>query len=126
MGSSCDIGIEILPSKILSTITNNFISRLLQCGHLLKDLIPILQCAASTIDNSKKGLPEHSTKNELDKTLYIHWQFHPKDINKAEIRQSYSKTLKGYDNFNQMRIAMSPEQNSRQFMSHKHSSHIKP
>jgi hypothetical protein len=54
-------------------ITNTFISRLLQQSHLLEDLIPILQSAASTINNANNSLQEWSTNKESDETLYIHW-----------------------------------------------------
>jgi len=67
------------------TITNKFISCLLQRGHLLKDLIPKLRVAVATIDNITHNTQEHTNHNKPDESLYIHWQFHPKDINKAKI-----------------------------------------
>jgi len=95
------------------TITNNFISHLFQWGHLLKDLIPILRVAAATIDKINHNTQEHSNCNKLDESLFIHWQLYPKDINKAKIHQTYNTTLKGHDNFAQMRITMSRPKNLR-------------
>jgi hypothetical protein len=56
-------------------------------------------------------------KNKLvmtnpDETLFIHWCFHPADINKNIIRQNYNSTLKGFDGFQQMRLALSRPKNS--------------
>jgi hypothetical protein len=93
------------------TITNKFISRLLQRGHLLKDLIPILRVAAATIDNITHNIQEHTNNKKPDESLYIHWCFHAKDINKAKIHQTYNTTLIGHDNVTQMRIAMSRPKN---------------
>jgi hypothetical protein len=82
-------------------ITNNFILHLLHQGHLLEELIPTLQSAAANIDNSLNHRSRHNTEHEKDETLYIHWKFHPKDIDKAKIHQLYNKTLQGHDNFTQ-------------------------
>jgi hypothetical protein len=97
-------------------ITNNFISRLLQRGHLLEDLIPILRSAAATIDNAANNIRERPSNIESDETVYIHWQFHPKDINKSKIRQVYNSTLKGHDNFQHMRVAMARPENLRDIL----------
>jgi hypothetical protein len=96
-------------------ITKNFILRLLQRGHLLEELIPTLRSAAANIDNSLNHRSRHNEHNK-DETLYIHWKFHPKDIDKAKIRQLYDRTLKGHDNFTQMRIAMSRPKNLRDIL----------
>jgi hypothetical protein len=94
-------------------ITNHFILCLLQRGHLLKDLIPILQSAVSTIDNSLNCRQRSYAEHKQDEALYIHWQFHPRDFDKAKICQIYNKTLKGHENFTQMWIAMSRPKNLR-------------
>ena len=99
-------------------ITNNFISRLLQRGHFLEDLIPILRSAAATIDNAANNIQEQSIDLKSDEALYIHWQFHPKDINKSKIRQIYNTTLKGHDNFQHMRVAMARPKNLRDILCH--------
>jgi hypothetical protein len=97
-------------------ITNHFILCLLQRGHLLKDLIPILQSAVSTIDNSLNCRQRSYAEHKQDEALYIHWQFHPRDFDKAKICQIYNKTLKGHENFTQMWIAMSRPKNLRDIL----------
>jgi hypothetical protein len=99
-------------------ITQLFIQRLMQRGHRIEDLIPTLQAAASTIDSIKGNRNPIQPQSQSDDTLYIHWQFHPKDIKKNSIREIYDKTLKGHDNFSQMRIAMSRPKNLRDILCH--------
>jgi hypothetical protein len=53
-------------SEDFINITNNFILHLLQRGHLLKDVIPILQSVASTIDNSLNHRPRPHIEHEQD------------------------------------------------------------
>jgi hypothetical protein len=78
----------------------------------------MLKSAAATIDNANINLQEWSTDKEADETLYIHWQFHPKDINKSKICQTYNTTLKNYDNFQHMRVTMARPKNLRDVLCH--------
>jgi hypothetical protein len=95
-------------------ITTSFILRLLQRGHQLNQIIPILQTAASNIDNinTRKKL----TTTDSEDTLFIHWRYHPSDINKNTIRKIYDNTLKGFDGFKQMRLAISRPKNLRDIL----------
>ena len=103
-------------SEDFINITNNFILRLLQRGHLLRDITPILQSAASTIDNTLNHRSRSIMDHQQDDTLYIHWQFHPKGIDKGKLRQLYNNTLQHNDNFTNMRIAMSRPTNLRDIL----------
>jgi hypothetical protein len=51
-----------------------------------------------------------------DDTLFIHWRFHPADIKKKVIRQIYNNTLKDFDGFQQMRLAISRPKNLRDIL----------
>lgn len=75
--------------------TIKFISRLLQRGHYISDLIPTLQSAAVIIDNPLHQRQKLNNNSQADKTRFIHWQFHPNDISKAKIQQ---KTFKSCQN----------------------------
>jgi hypothetical protein len=48
--------------------------------------------------------------------LCIHWEHHPIDISKNTIRRVYENTLKGIDNFKNMRIAISRPRNLRDIL----------
>jgi len=46
-----------------------------------------------------------------DDTIHIHWEHHPTNISKNTIRRIYNNTLKGIDNFSNMRISTSCPKN---------------
>jgi len=54
----------------------------MECGHKLEDLIPLLNQAVAVIDmlHSSK---QNNSKN--DHTLYLHWQCHPKGIQRSSL-----------------------------------------
>lgn len=96
-------------------ITTNFILRLTQRGHQIDKLIPMLQTAASNIDNINTR-KEKQKDTDDDDTLYIHWRHHPSNIHNHTIRQIYNKTLKGFDGFKDMRLAISRPKNLRDIL----------
>jgi hypothetical protein len=96
------------------SITTKFILRLIQRGHQLNQILPILQTAAYNIENT--NTKEITSNTTHDDTLYIHWQFHPSSINKHTIRKIYNNTLKDHDGFQSMRIAMSRTKNLRDIL----------
>jgi hypothetical protein len=91
------------PEELID-ITTLFIQCLINRGHTIQNLIPILLTAASTIDN-------HLSTSKLDKTtdsddtIYIHWEHHPTDISKNTARRVYNNNLKNIDNFSNIRIS---------------------
>jgi hypothetical protein len=96
-------------------IMTSFISRLHARGHQPHQLIPMLQAAASMIDN-RNTAPNNNPKSQSDSTLFIHWKFHPSDISRNTIRNIYNNTLRGHDNFDNMKIAVSRPQNLRDIL----------
>jgi hypothetical protein len=52
--------------------------------------------AASHIDKKQQQKPSESAlTSEKEKSLFIHLQFHPHDIDRRAIRQIYNETLQG-------------------------------
>jgi hypothetical protein len=90
-------------------IMTSFISRLLARGHQPHQLIPMLQAAASMIDN-RNTAPNNNPKSQPDSTLFIHWKFHPSDISKNTIRNIYNH------NFDDRKIAVSRPRNLRDIL----------
>ncbi len=73
-------------------VTSLFVQRPLARGHTLQNLTPILQQAASMIDNKNTkdtATPKHTNTNN---TLYIHWKYHPTGIKKETKRKIYNDT----------------------------------
>ncbi len=101
--------------KDFINITTNFILRLLQRGHQITQILPILYNAAANIDN--RNTKHKPIASNPDDTLFIHWRFHPLNINNNTIRQIYNNTLKGFDGFQQMRLAISRPKNLRDILS---------
>ena len=95
-------------------ILASFIHRLLQRGHTISNLTPILLKAAITLDNTHNlAAPNGNTTN----TLYLHWPYHPKGLQRQQIRCLYDTILKPtlpeYDN---MQIAVSCPKNLRDLL----------
>jgi len=106
--------------KDFINITSLFIVRLIQRGHRIQDIIPIVQKTVAIIDNSLRitaNTNRQSEKNPND-TLHIHWKYHPSDITKQKIRQIYDNTLKNTANFDKMIIIVSRPRNLRDILCH--------
>ncbi len=98
-------------------ITTLFIKCLINHGHQLTDIAPILASAAASIDNRASGTYNRSITNHAqatqDDTLYIHGCHHPHGILWYHIRNIYNDMLKGHNGFEQMRITLSRYNNLR-------------
>ncbi|MFN9980105.1 MAG: hypothetical protein ACK53Y_09340, partial [bacterium] len=97
-------------------ITSLFIQRLIQRGHTISNITPILRTAAALIDNDRTR--PTTEKNSNNNTLFIHWKHNPNNIDRSIIRTIYNNSLRGIDNFQQMRIAVSRPPNLRDLLCH--------
>ena len=98
------------------SITTQFLNRLQLRGHCINELIPILQCAAASLDNKETASIRHKAKLQTKDTAFLHWVYHPKDITKNTLRNIYNNSLRGHDNFKDMRIAMSRPKNLKDIL----------
>jgi hypothetical protein len=73
-------------------ILAKFIGRLLERGHTLENLSPLLLKTAANIDRE----PFHNTQEENVSTLYIHWPFHPKGLQKKACANSTTARSKAF------------------------------
>ncbi len=96
-------GIGNFPNNF-TYLLSKIIKRLIQQGHSIEKLTPLLQKAAQNL------VLRHQQANDAtdNKTLYIHWVYDPKDINNKELRDLYSTILQ---NFDKMIIALSRPKN---------------
>jgi hypothetical protein len=53
------------------------------------------------------------TKKE-EQTLFLHWQYHPKDITRQTLRHLYDETMAGVSGFEKMVICYSRPRNLRE------------
>jgi hypothetical protein len=93
-------------------ILTNFIGRLLDRGHTLENLSSLLLQAAASIDRP----PSICNQEENGSTLYIHWNFHPKGIQRQTLRKLYNNTLKDIIPFERMQVAISRPRNLRDIL----------
>ena len=85
------------------TIVSKFIIRLLDRGHTLQSLTPLLMQATTRIEQGQMR-PCH---NPTHKTLYIHWPYHPNGLQQKIVRKIYNETLHTALDYDHMQIAVS-------------------
>jgi len=101
------------PENFQETLIN-FIKRLLDRGHSLTNIIPILMDTAKALDKHIHIV--NSPNANDDDTLFIHRIFHPYGLSRQDIRRLYSKVLEPHLNFKKMTIAMSRPTNLRDIL----------
>jgi len=99
------------PPENFQKLLSKFIQRLVDRGHTLQKLIPIISQAAMAIDQN--GQHQAALKKDASNTLYIHWRYHPAGIQRSDIRQIYNKTLQPHLPYDNMRVAISRPTNLR-------------
>jgi hypothetical protein len=95
-------------------ILASFLQRLIDRGHTLNSLIPLVLQAANKLDHRFSLLPVYP--NNKTENLYIHWLHHPNGLQRSDIRQSYDKILKPFLPFDKMQIAVSRPRNLRDIL----------
>jgi hypothetical protein len=82
------------PADFVST-TRDFYKHLLNRGYKPEVLTPIFHSAADKIHRrAQKEEPSVTTTVTTNQNqLYLHWEFHPRDITRYEIRSVFNKTL---------------------------------
>ena len=86
-----------------------FIGRLLDRGHSLENILPLLLQEATNLDNHTPRIRE----KECESMLFIHWPFHPKGLQRQHLRHLYDKTLKNVLPFQKMQVAIPRPRNLR-------------
>jgi len=101
--------------KDFKSLLRKFIDRLLDRGHTLDNIIPIFTQAATSLD--RNVLCHKPTNKASGENLFIHREFHPKDIQRRDIRILYQEILEPHLNFDKMIVAMSRPKNLRDILS---------
>jgi hypothetical protein len=102
-------------SEDFENILLKFINRLIDRGHSLDKLKPLLMQAATAIDS--QFTPSNKTETDNPSTLYIHWTYHPHGIQRHDLRKMYHNTLKDDLPFDRMQVAVSRPKNLRDILS---------
>jgi len=99
-------------SNDFQNLLTKFIRRLLDRGHKLEDLTPLLLQAASAIDRRIVPPPNDNTTS----TLYLHWTYHPDGLQRQDLRRAFDATLKEALPYDRMQIAISRPKNLRDIL----------
>jgi hypothetical protein len=89
-----------------------FIQRLIDRGHTLENLTPLLYQAAEKLDAN----PRIQQSKEEQDTLFIHWQFQPHGLQRRDIRRLFDKILKPHLPYNKMQIAIARPKNLKDIL----------
>ena len=101
------------------TLIYNFAKHLLTRGHSIKAIQKDFLQAANTdkkhLLKSQQKTTETNPDAVTNRTLHLHWEFHPKGINRDTLRAIYDATLSQCNPFhNAMVIALSRPKNLRE------------
>jgi hypothetical protein len=97
-----------------------FAQHLVNRGHNRKTIQTMFMDAAAHIDsqanNKRRDKPTGTKPQEPSSTLYIHWEYHPRGIQRHHIRQMYNHTLSRHSSFDQKIVAYNRPQNLRDLL----------
>jgi hypothetical protein len=75
--------------------TRDFYGHLLNRGYTPETLDPVFFEAASVIDAKRAANPAapNLSNPHMEKRLFLHWEYHPRDISRHDIRSVFNRTL---------------------------------
>jgi hypothetical protein len=100
-------------SQDFQDLATKFIERLHARGHSIDNLRNIFIQAAESLNLSQRISSENTLETNNDNSLYIHWTYHPKDLQRQDIRKLYESILEPYTPHNRMVVAISRPKNLR-------------
>ncbi len=106
---------SLLPTKNsrdFQDILIKFIGRLLDRGHMLKDLTLLLLQAASAINKHIAPQPD----NDNSSTLYLHWTYHPNGLQWQDLHRTFDTTQKDALPYDRMQVAIARPKNLRDIL----------
>jgi hypothetical protein len=96
-------------------LITQFAECLCRRGHETRTVTEGIEKATKYIDDglfSRVNSTTNLTTNE--RTLFLHWQYHPNDITRQELRRIYNETLAEKDGFDKMNVCYSRPSNLRE------------
>jgi hypothetical protein len=70
----------------------------------------------ASLDNKETASNRCKAKLQTEDTAFLHWVYHPRDITKNTLQNIYNNSLRGHDNFKDMRITMSRPKNLKDIL----------
>jgi len=113
MGEMRRYWLQNSPDDFQAIITK-FINRLLNRGHNITSIAPLLIEATKVLDHWQ--ITDQSIAPEIN-TLYLRWTHHPHGLQCKDIRRIFDNTLKpSLDCYNKIQIAVSRPKNLRDIL----------
>jgi hypothetical protein len=97
--------------KGFEILFNQFADRLSRSGHVMKKATDRIETDTTYVDGNLTNKAAKMVATREEHTLFLHWQYHPKDITRQTIRRLYDETLAGIDGFEKMMICYSCPRN---------------
>ncbi len=94
-------------------LVTKFIEQLHARGHSIDNLRNIFLQAADSLGVSRRISNENMLETNNDNSLYIHWTYHPKDLQCQDIRRLYESILEPHTPHDRMVVAISRPKNLR-------------
>jgi hypothetical protein len=103
--------------KDFEDLVTRFIERLHARGHSVKTLKNIFLQAALSLDTPRHTLQKCKNHTENDNALFIHWTYHPGDLQRQTICCLFDSTLTQHTYHDKMVVAISRPKNLRDILS---------
>jgi len=84
-------------------LVSKFLKRLVARGHPIEKLSPIFNQAALILDGTSK---RNSDSTNNDRTIFIHWTYHPNGLKSNQIKGIYNQTLQPQLNYDKTIVAL--------------------
>jgi hypothetical protein len=95
------------------TLLTKFFERLHGRGHSIENLTSLFSQAAASLDTAFK---HHRKTEDEEETLFIHWSYHPRGLQRSDIRQIFNETLQPHLPYKKVTIAISHPKNLREVL----------
>jgi hypothetical protein len=95
-------------------LLKHFADRLSRCVHEVKAVVHGIEKAIKYVDDNLTCKTTNMITKKEERTLFLHWQYHPKDITRQNLRRIYDETLAEISGFEKMTIYYSHPRDLRE------------
>jgi hypothetical protein len=73
------------------------VRKILECCHAVKNVVDEIETATKYVDENLTNKAAKMVATKEERTLFLHWQYHPKYITQKTLRRLYDVTIAGID-----------------------------
>jgi hypothetical protein len=116
MGNVIRYGKQNSSPEDFGMLLKQFVDRLSCRGRVMKNVVGGIDTATKYMDENLRKRAAKMVATKEERTLFLHWQYHPKDITRQTLRRLYGESLAGIDGFEKMTICYSHPKNMREVL----------